>query len=243
MFSEKSWACSKAVFHSLLGKDRGDDSEHNVDLQQAPNAPELNHSQKRAVKAALQRPVCLVQGPPGTGKTTVLVSITYNLLASFPRVLACAPSNIAADNLAKALKRTGTTVLRLSSKSREAEASQCEELTLHYQVEHLLKTAPRTALLIQRREAGEKLTADDEQVVADTARSIALNMLDKAEVIVTTCINAADPRLRSMKFPAVVLDEATQATEPEILIPVVKGAEKVVLVGDHCQLGPIVMCK
>lgn len=40
-----------------------------------------------------------------------------------------------------------------------------------------------------------------------------------------------------------LIDEATQATEPECLIPIVAGAKQVVLVGDHCQLGPVVMCK
>lgn len=41
----------------------------------------------------------------------------------------------------------------------------------------------------------------------------------------------------------VLIDEATQATEPECLIPMVMGAKQVVLVGDHCQLGPVVMHK
>lgn len=35
----------------------------------------------------------------------------------------------------------------------------------------------------------------------------------------------------------------TQATEPEILIPLVLGPSQIILVGDHCQLGPVVMCK
>lgn len=41
----------------------------------------------------------------------------------------------------------------------------------------------------------------------------------------------------------VLIDEATQATEPECLLPMVLGARQVVLVGDHCQLGPVVMNK
>ena len=39
------------------------------------------------------------------------------------------------------------------------------------------------------------------------------------------------------------MDESTQATEPEALIPLVRGAKHVVLVGDHRQLGPVVICK
>ena len=41
----------------------------------------------------------------------------------------------------------------------------------------------------------------------------------------------------------VLVDESTQATEPEALIPLSLGAKQVVLVGDHCQLGPVVMNK
>ena len=37
------------------------------------------------------------------------------------------------------------------------------------------------------------------------------------------------------------MDESTQATEPEVLIPLVMGAKQAVLVGDHCQLGPVIM--
>ncbi len=40
-----------------------------------------------------------------------------------------------------------------------------------------------------------------------------------------------------------LVDESTQATEPETLLPLVLGAKQVVLVGDHCQLGPVIMNK
>lgn len=36
-----------------------------------------------------------------------------------------------------------------------------------------------------------------------------------------------------------LIDEATQAMEAECLIPIVLGAKQLVLVGDHCQLGPV----
>ena len=39
------------------------------------------------------------------------------------------------------------------------------------------------------------------------------------------------------------MDEATQAVEAEALIPLTLGTKQIVLVGDHCQLGPVVMCK
>lgn len=39
------------------------------------------------------------------------------------------------------------------------------------------------------------------------------------------------------------MDESTQATEVEGLTALVMGAKQVCLVGDHCQLGPVIMSK
>jgi hypothetical protein len=41
----------------------------------------------------------------------------------------------------------------------------------------------------------------------------------------------------------VLVDESTQATKPECLLPMTLSAQQVLLVGDHCQLGPVVMNK
>ncbi len=41
----------------------------------------------------------------------------------------------------------------------------------------------------------------------------------------------------------VLVDESTQSTEPECLIPIVRSAKQVVLIGDHCQLPPVIMNK
>ena len=67
--------------------------------------------------------------------------------------------------------------------------------------------------------------------------------LQNADVICCTCVGAGDPRLVKFRFRMVLIDESTQATEPECMVPIVLGARQVILVGDHCQLGPVVMCK
>jgi len=68
-------------------------------------------------------------------------------------------------------------------------------------------------------------------------------ILQSADVICCTCVGAGDPRLMNFRFRQVLIDESTQATEPECLLPLVLGAKQVILVGDHCQLGPVIMCK
>lgn len=62
-------------------------------------------------------------------------------------------------------------------------------------------------------------------------------------MICCTCITSADPRLRDFQFQHVLIDEATQAIEPECILPLLKGCQQMILVGDHRQLGPVITCK
>ena len=43
------------------------------------------------------------------------------------------------------------------------------------------------------------------------------------QVVAATCTGCGDPRLREFAFRMVVIDEASQATEPSTLVPLVKG--------------------
>lgn len=54
-------------------------------------------------------------------------------------------------------------------------------------------------------------------------------MLQAADVVCATCVGAGDPRLAHFRFRRVLIDEATQAVEPESLIPLVMGAKQVLL--------------
>ena len=65
----------------------------------------LDDAQRLAVRAALTEsaPAVWIQGPPGTGKTKVVVEIIRAAVRSGQRVLACAPSNAAVDNLVERL--------------------------------------------------------------------------------------------------------------------------------------------
>ena len=58
------------------------------------------------------------------------------------------------------------------------------------------------------------------------------------QVVCCTCSAAGGKKLSSIVFDFLLIDEAGQALEPEALIPITRGAQRVVLVGDHKQLGP-----
>ncbi|MEW5315263.1 MAG: hypothetical protein WDW38_006705 [Sanguina aurantia] len=66
-------------------------------------------------------------------------------------------------------------------------------------------------------------------------------ILEGADVVCATCVSSGGKELDGYSFPVVILDEGSQASEPEALIPIMKGARQVVIVGDVHQLPPTVM--
>ncbi|KII69177.1 Regulator of nonsense transcripts 1 [Thelohanellus kitauei] len=65
----------------------------------------------------------------------------------------------------------------------------------------------------------------------------------EAEVVCATCCGAGDPRVSGLKFDCVLIDESTQSTEPQSLIPISLCKERLIMVGDQRQLGPVVSVK
>ena len=245
-FAVDDTSISGYLYHKLLGQEVEQQSLSNSSKRiTCPNLPELNHSQAFAVRQVLQNSLTLIQGPPGTGKTVTSASIVYHLAKqNMGQVLVCAPSNVAVDQLTEKMDKTGLRVVRLCAKSREAVSSPVEFLTLHYQVRHLDPSdkSELHKLQLLKDEQGE-LSSNDEKKYKSLKRSAEREILNNAQVICCTCVGAGDPRLSHFRFRLVLIDESTQATEPECLIPLVLGAKQVVLVGDHCQLGPVIMCK
>ena len=68
------------------------------------------------------------------------------------------------------------------------------------------------------------------------AQRAARKRIQVARLVFTTCIGAALGLLRNENFETVIIDEASQQTEPTTLVPLVKSCTKAILVGDHVQL-------
>lgn len=207
----------------------------------APNLPPLNHSQAHAVRAALQRPLTLIQGPPGTGKTVTSASIVYHLAQRGP-VLVVASSNVAVDHLTEKIHQSGLRVVRIAAKARETLDSSVSFLSLHIQARTISKDSELDRLHKLKYEVGQLSQADENKYLQLQKKAEKL-VLDSAQVVCCTCVGAGDPRVINRKFSSVLIDEATQATEPEALISLVHGVNQVIMVGDHRQLGPVIMNK
>ncbi len=133
------------------------------------------------------------------------------------RIMACAPSNSAADILAQRLRASLTPdeMFRCNAIFRDPSSVPSEIMDYTFRKGHLFGHPP-------------------------------ISSLAKFKVIVTTCINASfayNLGLTVGHFTHVFVDEAGQASEPEVLIPIKPlslDSTRIILSGDPKQLGPVV---
>ncbi|KAG6769225.1 hypothetical protein POTOM_024842 [Populus tomentosa] len=89
------------------------------DVTFTPINSHLDHSQKDAISKALSsKNVFLLHGPPGTGKTTTVVEIILQEVKRGSKILACAASNIAVDNIVERLVPHRVKLVRLGHPAR-----------------------------------------------------------------------------------------------------------------------------
>jgi ATP-dependent RNA/DNA helicase IGHMBP2 len=212
----------------------------------------LDRAQRAAVAAALRaRDLALIHGPPGTGKTTAVVEVIRHAVAQNLHVLACAPSNVAVDNLGERLLAAGLRIVRIGQPVRVLPAvveHTLAALVAAAEEQKLLRDVRRELQLLQKR-LQRASRADRAALRADLRRlrgeqrqlesAIVQGLLDSADVVLTTTTGAADVALGERTFDLAVVDEAAQAVEAACWIPLLR-APKAVLAGDHCQLGPLV---
>jgi AAA domain len=184
---------------------------------------EFNAPQRAAIEAALTRRMTLIQGPPGTGKTVVAAAIGFGFvhqckcISEHTKVLACAFSNVGADNLAEALIQLGLKVVRVGKPAAVSESlwSYTLDAAIDRDVpaQKALQNAARaTAQLakLNRRQSRDRNSSSksalSDRTLRDAATSAvkasieasnvaATKALREADVIVSTSIGAADSRL------------------------------------------------
>jgi superfamily I DNA and/or RNA helicase len=220
----------------------------------------LNEPQREAVRLALAaRDVALIHGPPGTGKTRTVVELIRRAVRGGAKVLACAPSNLAVDNIFERLLAGGEKAVRLGHPARVLP--ELREHTLDLMVERhpdvrLSRKLVKEAMSLFRQ-AGRYTRAKPEPGARQEARQEARNLLadarrleaqavehilDTADVLCATTTGLDSDLLGTRRFEVAVIDEACQSVEPGCWIPILR-SDRVVLAGDHCQLPPTVVSR
>lgn len=231
--------------------------------------PGLNPSQRRAVARALSaRDLALVHGPPGTGKTTALIEIVRQARRRGGRVLAAAASNTAVDNMVERLVDAGEPVVRVGHPARVSPQLRHAALDLlvqgdeRYRLSRTFLGAARKLMLardrlddrvargrVHPRDARDErrgLNREIHRLMADVRRmedQAVERVLGGAGIVCTTLVGAGTSLLQDETFDWIIIDEATQATAPATIVPLLRAGNiaRLVLAGDHHQLPPTVV--
>ncbi|KAJ4361201.1 hypothetical protein N0V95_002082 [Ascochyta clinopodiicola] len=213
----------------------------------------INYEQAHAVKS-----MCavdygtlpyIISGPPGTGKTKTLVEVAMQLLNStdVAHMLICAPSEAAADTLAIRLKQylTPKQLLRCNRPSRAENEVPRELLPYCYTQDGMFYLPPFRALLSFNVVV---TSCRDAAMLADACLTNADLWTIEQEMMLA--FHPEDkPSTLSLHWGALLLDEAAQATEVDVLpaisvvcppaaYPQDHAQPRFVMAGDENQLGP-----
>ena len=213
---------------------------------------QLNPSQERAIRKSFEHKLTLIKGPPGTGKSTVLSVLAFHLLKlkkSFnDKIFIGAPSNRAVDNISFLLQKLGLKFVRVLSLEKEItddvdKTNSLEDL-IKDEIEKDFEKNPKLKKLKDLWEKRAKygiLKEDDYESYKKLMEQYQDKILNPCPIILSTINNSADPRISHYNFPIVIIDEATQALEPDILLPLYHQAQMFIMIGDEKQLGPTVI--
>lgn len=223
----------------------------------------LDDSQRKAVDMCLSsEDVSIVHGPPGTGKTTAVVEIIAQEVLRGSRVLACAASNIAVDNLTERLTSQSLpggkkiNVVRIGHPARllpqvleaslEAKVLSSDDSSLAADCRKEIKDINARLLKLSGRDRMERqrLRRELRQLVKEerARQEKALkNVLQSAQVVCATLTGVGVRHIAELpSFDIVVIDEAAQALEPACWAALLRG-RRALLAGDHLQLPPTVI--
>ncbi|XP_039924065.1 DNA-binding protein SMUBP-2 [Hirundo rustica] len=218
----------------------------------------LDESQREAVSFSLaQRELAIIHGPPGTGKTTTLVEVILQAVQQGLKVLCCAPSNVAVDNLVERLAGGRARLLRLGHPARLLQPIQQHSLDAvlaRGDSAHIVADIRRDMDLAWAKTKkaqdkgershflGEIKTLRKELKEREEAAMAAA--LSQASIVLATNTGASSDGplklLPETHFDLVVIDECAQALEASCWIPLLK-APKCILAGDHKQLPPTII--
>ena len=195
----------------------------------------LNDSQKNAIKNAEKNVLNLIQGPPGTGKTFTASFLIYNIFLHRKnkdhKILVCCPTNAAADNISISL-------LNLNNAITAGNKNLKDKLDVF----NILRIVARTREFIDYDERVENISLQKYvDLDSEDFKEECNNVINTADIVVTTCSTSMIDKLENYNFEFVVIDETTQSQEVETLLTMIRNSKHVTLIGDPMQLSPTIL--
>mmetsp|Transcript_46408 Transcript_46408/g.148216 ORF Transcript_46408/g.148216 Transcript_46408/m.148216 type:complete len:720 (-) Transcript_46408:19-2178(-) len=226
-------------------------------------AERLNETQVAAIEGVENKSLGLIQGPPGTGKTTTTCVMIKRMVEMHKQsgvscnILVSADSNVAVDQLLEGLLNLGVNALRIGFPSKVSEQLRDHTLLAKFESHELSTKVEETREALQKvkddlygghlKGKGKGLAHRDIQwyvkELIRLQRQMTDELIESADVICSTLIGCGSDVLLQKTFPVVIIDEASQATEPRCLVAIQKAEAQIIMVGDQQQLPPVVVCK
>lgn len=223
------------------------------DVTFTPFNSNLDRSQKDAISKALSsKNVFLLHGPPGTGKTTTVVEIILQEVKRGAKILACAASNIAVDNIVERLVPYRVKLVRLGHPARllpqvlesalDAQVLRGDNTGLANDIRKEMKALNGKLLKTKDKNTRRDIRKELKTLSKEERKRQQLAVTDvikNANVVLTTLTGAVSRKLENISFDLVIIDEAAQALEIACWIALLKGS-RCILAGDHLQLPPTI---
>ena len=207
--------------------------------------------QRRFVETALGTPdFAFLEGPPGSGKTTAICELIVQLAKRGKRVLLCASTHVAVDNVLERLMDEGNLHRDLVIPVRIGDRRNVSEKARPWQIEEFVGTERKR--ILRGLDRAKPLTPSREvlrELLWQGNDVIERMVLDAANLVCGTTIGILqhpDIRERNRKrrgvdpaFDVLIVDEASKTTFQEFLVPAL-WARRWMIVGDPRQLSPYV---
>jgi len=216
----------------------------------------LDENQKEAVIKTMSldngSEILLIQGPPGTGKTTTITEMLLQLLDRHRhwKILVASQSNQAVDNVLEKVCQKEEKILRIGNRE-EAMSDIARQFTPERVLNKLIidnidriskKPIEEDFKYLQEGFAKSLQSITDKLSRAKDSKENKLATLftKNIRLIFGTLLGISSwNNFRDIAFDIAIVDEAGRATLSELLVPCLK-ARKIVLVGDHKQLAPVI---
>lgn len=187
--------------------------------------PRFTKVQINRMMTALSQRFTLIEGAPGTGKTTMSAALAYSFVqANIKPVLVCSQTDEAVNVSMLTIAKTGLKVFRYASSMIE---------TFNQKIDKYLTT--RNALNnfkdISSYSEIELLNEKERQNI----EKVELKTIQESDVICATCNEIGDKKLLTnpaAQFCAIIVDECCSITDSNLLIPLVKNCQHLIMLGD-----------
>lgn len=223
---------------------------------------------RKALSLDTDSEILLIQGPPGTGKTTTITEMILQILHRHKhyRILVASQSNQAVDNVLEKIAnekfinqkilRIGKDNKKISKIGQEFIETKVLDKIIKENIDRISKNPILDSKLMQNfsedikdklqnlqyefktslQAISSKISQNTDTEQAHTASLFLKNI----RLIFGTLLGISSWKdFREVVFDIAIIDEAGRATLSELLVPTIK-ARRIILVGDHKQLSPVV---